>query len=88
MCVAPFFMDLRARDQAHTDTIIVRGLPVYSEKYHLYGICDVVEFHKNDHGSWIPFLECRCDVVPIEYKHGRIRRTYGRLDKHVLIMFL
>ncbi len=53
--------------------IIVRGLPVYSEKYHLYGICDVVEFHKNDHGSWIPFLECRCDVVPIEYKHGRIR---------------
>lgn len=53
--------------------ITVRGLPVYSEKYHLYGICDVVEFHKNNNGSWIPFLECRCDVIPIEYKHGRIR---------------
>lgn len=38
---------------------VVRSLPLYSEKYHLVGKADVVEFDEND----TPY--------PVEYKHGK-----------------
>ena len=68
-------------ERAHTNDvekrgnkIIIRGLPVSSEKYHLYGICDVVEFEKDEtNGAFIPFLGCNCNIIPVEYKHGRTR---------------
>ncbi len=52
------------------DLLIIRGLRVYSEKYGITGICDVVEFHRSDEGIplsnneglWVPY--------PVEYKKG------------------
>lgn len=53
------------------DTLILRGLPVFSPRLGISGLCDVVEFHRSDggislHGEdglWVPY--------PIEYKRGK-----------------
>lgn len=54
------------------DKLIVRAMPVKSQKLQITGICDVVEFLRDDSagvklsgekGKFIP--------VPIEYKHGK-----------------
>lgn len=42
---------------------IERGMPLRSLKLGLIGKADVVEFHKNEAGQWVPF--------PVEYKHGK-----------------
>ena len=52
------------------DTLILRGLPVFSRTLGISGKCDVVEFHAASHGIplhgeeglWLPF--------PVEYKRG------------------
>lgn len=52
------------------DTLILRGLPVFSSTLGLSGKCDVTEFHKDpggvslqgEEGLWIPY--------PVEYKRG------------------
>lgn len=52
------------------DTLILRGLPVFSRTMGISGKCDVVEFHadptgvplQGEAGSWLPF--------PVEYKRG------------------
>ena len=52
------------------DTLILRGLPVFSPTLGISGKCDVVEFHAGpggaplcgEKGMWIPF--------PVEYKRG------------------
>lgn len=56
--------------EMRTDTLQIRGLRVRSDKLHVTGTCDVVEFHRDDRGvslaghrgKWIP--------LPIEYKRG------------------
>ena len=45
------------------DTKIERGLLIRSLEYGLSGKADVVEFHKDSSGKWIPF--------PVEYKLGK-----------------
>ncbi len=53
------------------DTLILRGLPVFSRSLGLSGQCDVVEFHaspdgvplQGEEGLWLPF--------PVEYKRGK-----------------
>jgi len=57
-------------DRAHKEEFetrdgarIERGMPLRSARLGLNGKADVVEFHKDDFGKWIPF--------PVEYKHGR-----------------
>lgn len=58
------------------DVVIVRAVPLVSHSLQLYGVGDVVEFHKTEYngitlkgysGSWIP--------VPIEYKLGKPKAT-------------
>ena len=52
------------------DTLILRGLPVFSYTLGLTGKCDVIEFHadpkgvplRNEEGLWRPY--------PVEYKRG------------------
>ncbi len=52
------------------DTLILRGLSVFSASLGLSGKCDVTEFHRNprgvslqgEEGLWLPF--------PVEYKRG------------------
>ncbi|HBM16327.1 MAG TPA: CRISPR-associated protein Cas4 [Lentisphaeria bacterium] len=48
------------------DTKIERGLLIRSLEYGLSGKADVVEFHKNSLGIWIPF--------PVEYKLGKPKK--------------
>lgn len=54
-------------DTAHRESRgnirIEYGVPIRSLKLGLIGKADVVEFHKQDHGIWIPF--------PVEYKRGK-----------------
>ena len=45
------------------DVKIERGIPLRSNELGLNGKADVVEFHKNEQGQWVPF--------PVEYKHGK-----------------
>lgn len=45
------------------DIKIERGLLIRSLKYGVSGKADVVEFHKDSSGKWIPF--------PVEYKLGK-----------------
>lgn len=42
---------------------IERGMQLRSTQLGLNGKADVVEFHKNEAGRWLPF--------PVEYKHGK-----------------
>ncbi|MCU0652081.1 MAG: CRISPR-associated protein Cas4 [Candidatus Omnitrophica bacterium] len=57
-------------DRAHEEDFetrngvrIERGMPLRSLKLGLNGKADVVEFHKDGFGKWLPF--------PVEYKHGK-----------------
>lgn len=47
---------------------IERGMPLRSLKMGLIGKADVVEFHKNSAGQWVPF--------PVEYKHGKPKENH------------
>ena len=51
----------------------ITGMRVYSDEYDLYGICDVVEFIQSDDGVDVDFLNDRVEIVPVEYKHGKVR---------------
>ena len=52
------------------DTLIVRGLPVSSANLGIVGVCDVVEFVKDNRG--IPLYGRRGSyrLIPVEYKRG------------------
>ncbi len=45
------------------DVRIERGLPIRSLRLGLSGKADVVEFHRQLEGNWLPY--------PVEYKHGK-----------------
>lgn len=53
------------------DTLISRGLPVFSNALGISGVCDVVEFHKSEDGIRIFGREGLYSPVPVEYKRGR-----------------
>ena len=50
---------------------ISRSLPVYSHKYKIQGVCDVVEFIKNKKGAYIKQLEDNYIIKVVEYKRGK-----------------
>lgn len=57
--------------ETRKDTIITRGIPVHSAKLGISGICDVVEFIRDDeNGFEIHGREGKYRIVPIEYKKG------------------
>ncbi len=51
--------------------IIVRSMKVSSPRLGVTGMCDVVEFIKDENGISIPKYQGRYRVLPIEYKCGR-----------------
>ena len=53
------------------DKLVVRGMPVKSNVLEISGICDAVEFIKNDDGVEIHGMEGRYLAYPIEYKRGK-----------------
>ncbi|HPU66956.1 MAG TPA: CRISPR-associated protein Cas4 [Clostridiales bacterium] len=57
-------------DEKRKDIIIVRGMPIKSDKLRITGICDVVEFIADENGIHINNYEGKYKVYPIEYKRG------------------
>lgn len=58
--------------------IIVRGLRLYSQRHHLSGVADVVEFHQTgdgDSGVSLPGEKGRWLPFPVEYKRGRPKKS-------------
>ncbi|TDF99836.1 CRISPR-associated protein Cas4 [Paenibacillus piri] len=53
------------------DKLIVRAMPVKSEHLNISGICDVVEFIRDDSGVEINGAEGKYVAYPVEYKRGK-----------------
>ena len=51
--------------------LIVRAMPVKSSELGITGICDVVEFIKDENGVEIHGMEGKFCAYPVEYKHGK-----------------
>lgn len=58
------------RDEKRGDLIIARGLPVFSYALGVRGVCDVVEFRRDEEGVPLDGREGRWLPTPVEYKHG------------------
>src|SRR5699024_7203885 len=56
------------------DTLHVRGLPVHSRELGINGICDMVEFIKDDEGISLSREEGLFRVKPVEYKRGKPKK--------------
>lgn len=55
------------------EKIVVTNLQVYSLEYGINGFCDKVEFNYSSDGVMVPFCDYPVSIVPIEYKHGKVR---------------
>ncbi len=54
------------------DVIISRGMPVFSPTLGISGVCDIVEFHRDDaRGISLHGREGKYLVYPVEYKKGQ-----------------
>jgi CRISPR-associated exonuclease Cas4 len=53
------------------DVLVTRGMPVFSSSLGINGICDVVEFHRNDDGIQLYGREGKFRPYPVEYKRGK-----------------
>lgn len=53
------------------EKVIVRSMPVMSNDLKITGICDVVEFVKDENGVEITGAEGKYAAYPIEYKRGK-----------------
>ncbi len=54
------------------DTIITRGMRVFSSTLGVSGECDVVEFHRDDlNGINLSKWDGKWILYPVEYKHGK-----------------
>lgn len=51
--------------------IVVRSMRVSSAHLGVTGMCDVVEFIRDENGISIPKYEGKYRILPVEYKHGR-----------------
>ncbi len=65
----PFFKEKRG------DKIIVRGMPVKSNELKITGICDVVEFIRDDNGVKINGIGGKFVAYPVEYKKGKPKKN-------------
>ena len=68
-------MHINAHNASNTenrgDTLIRRGLRVFSSTLGVSGECDVVEFHRSESGIFLDGFDGQWDVIPIEYKRGK-----------------
>lgn len=59
--------------EKRVDGFILRGLRVSSAMLHLSGICDAVEFVRDDKGYAVKGHGDLWRIIPVEYKHGKTR---------------
>ncbi|WP_019636674.1 CRISPR-associated protein Cas4 [Paenibacillus fonticola] len=57
------------------DKLIVRAMPVKSDELEITGICDVVEFIRDNQGVEINGAEGKFMAFPIEYKRGKPKQS-------------
>lgn len=55
--------------------LIVRGMWVVSHRLKMSGNCDVVEFHKDEHGVELNDYDGSWSPIPVEYKHGHSKEN-------------
>lgn len=53
------------------DIIMIRALPIKSQKMGITGKCDVVELKKSENGIYMPQYQGNFTVTPVEYKRGK-----------------
>jgi len=58
-------------NEKRKDTVITRGMQVFSADLGITGECDVIEFHKSENGVELFGQEGKYIAVPVEYKRGR-----------------
>ncbi|MCM3042313.1 CRISPR-associated protein Cas4 [Paenibacillus motobuensis] len=56
------------------DKLVVRAMPVKSDDLRITGICDVVEFIRDDRGVEISGAEGKFLAYPVEYKRGKPKK--------------
>ncbi|WP_029201958.1 CRISPR-associated protein Cas4 [Oribacterium sp. NK2B42] len=64
-----------SKSEKRGDLIIMRGLRVKSSKLNVTGICDVVEFRKDNGGIPLNRYEGRWQPYPVEYKNGEPKES-------------
>lgn len=57
------------------DIIITRGMPVFSSTLGINGVCDVVEFHRDENGVPLFGREGKYRPCPVEYKRGKPKES-------------
>ncbi|MCX7771978.1 MAG: CRISPR-associated protein Cas4 [Clostridia bacterium] len=57
------------------DTLVSRGMPVFSATLGINGICDIVEFHRNANGIQLFGREGKYVPCPVEYKRGKPKES-------------
>lgn len=65
----PFIREKRGKK------LIVRSLPIQSHELRITGVCDVVEFIKNENGIEIANSTGKYLPFPVEYKRGKPKTT-------------
>lgn len=63
--------------ETRNDTIITRGVNVFSPTLGVSGECDVLEFHKSAGGITLPGRNGTWQPYPVEYKHGKPSEKTG-----------
>lgn len=61
------------------DKLIVRGMPVQSRELNISGICDVVEFIRDNDGVAIHGEDGLYQAFPVEYKRGKPKMNHADL---------
>ncbi len=59
------------------DKIVSRAMRVQSNKLEVTGVCDVVEFIKDQSGVEIPALGDKYKIYPVEYKRGKPKTNHA-----------
>lgn len=57
------------------DLIIMRGLRIKSDKLKITGVCDVVEFRRDDKGIKLEKYDGLWQPYPVEYKNGEPKKN-------------
>lgn len=74
-------VDDYSQSETRGNLLILRSLRVFSRKLGITGICDVVEFHRDDNGVELHGRDGEWSPYPIEYKHGHAKvRDEDRLQ--------
>ncbi len=57
--------------------IVTRSMPVHFKIMGVSGICDIVEFHKDDHGITLAGHRDLYRAFPVEYKRGKPKENHS-----------